>query len=67
MSLRFFHVIFIVLCVAMAALVGGWSLHRYVEAGRGSDLALAVTFFVFGFVLVLYGMRYFHKLKELER
>ncbi|MEE8368076.1 MAG: hypothetical protein V3S30_07140 [Thermoanaerobaculia bacterium] len=66
MSLRYFHVVFIVLSVAMTALVGGWGLNRYFTAGNGSDLALAVIFLVFGLVLVLYGLRFFHKLKELE-
>lgn len=66
MSLRYFHVVFIVLSVAMTALVGGWGLNRYFTQGSRSDLALAVTFLVFGLVLVLYGLRFFHKLKELE-
>ena len=66
MSLRFFHVIFIVTAIAMAALVGGWGLRRYFTIGNGSDLALAMTFFGLGIILVLYGIRFFHKLKELE-
>jgi membrane protease YdiL (CAAX protease family) len=66
MSLRYFHVLFIIVCVALAALVGGWGLRRYLVAGSGADLGLALVFFVMGFVLILYGLRFFNKLKELE-
>ena len=33
----------------------------------GGALAVGVIFFVLGVVLVIYGTRYFRKLKELER
>ena len=66
MSLRIFHVVFIVLSVAMSALVGGWGLSRYFASGNGHGLALAAIFFLLGTVLVVYGLRFFHKLKELE-
>lgn len=65
MSLRIFHVLFIVLSIALSAVVGAWSVQQY-RAGAGAGaLALAVVFFVAGLGLVLYGAKYFHKLKEL--
>ena len=67
MSLRAFHVLFIVLSIAMSAFVGAWGFNRY-RAGEGAEgLILAVVFFVFGLALVVYGARYFAKLKELGR
>ena len=67
MSLRIFHVLFITLSVAMAAVVGGWGAQRYWKHGDGGALAVGAIFFSLGVVLVIYGTRYFGKLKELER
>lgn len=67
MSLRIFHVLFITLSVAMAAVVGGWGVQRYWVHGDAKGLALGILFFGLGVALVVYGTRYFRKLKELER
>ena len=67
MSLRIFHVLFITLSVAMAAVVGGWGVQRYRNDGDSGALALGGIFFLLGLALVVYGTRYFRKLKELER
>lgn len=67
MSLRAFHILFIALSVVMTAVVGGWGVERYLEAGSRSGLAIAATFVAGGVLLVVYGSRYFKKLRELER
>ena len=65
MSLRVFHVLFIALSVALSATVAAWGVQQYLANGESGSLVLAGTFFVAGLALVVYGSRYFHKLKEL--
>ncbi len=65
MSLRAFHLLFIALSIAMSAVVGGWGLQRWLAGGEAADLALGAFFFLFGFTLVLYGVRTWRKLREL--
>lgn len=65
MSLRLFHVLFIALAIALSAMVTGWGIQQYLTLGDKSGLVLAGVFFIIGLALVLYGSRYFRKLKEL--
>ena len=65
MSLRIFHVLFIALSIVLSAMVAGWGVQQYLTLGDRSGLVLAGVFFVIGLALVLYGSRYFRKLKEL--
>ena len=65
MSLRVFHVLFIVLSIALSAMVGAWAVQGYRQSGELASLSLAVVFFLAGFAMVVYGVRFFRKLKEL--
>jgi hypothetical protein len=65
-SLRAFHILFIALSVALSATVAAWGVQRYLADSDSGALALAGTFFVAGLALVVYGSRYFQKLKELQ-
>ena len=65
MSLRVFHVLFIALSIALSAMVAGWGVQQYLTLGDRGGLVLAAVFFVVGLALVLYGSKYFQKLKEL--
>ena len=67
MSLRIFHVLFISASILLAAVAGGWGVQQFLETGSGVGLATGIAFFVAGVGMVVYGVRYFHKLKELER
>ncbi len=67
MSLRAFHLLFIALSILMSAGVGGWGLQRWLAGGDTADLALGLFFFLFGFALVLYGVRTWRRLRELGR
>ena len=66
LSLRSFHVVFIVASIALSLWVGVWGVQRYFESGSGTGLATGVIFFLGGFVLLIYGMRFFAKLKRLD-
>ena len=59
MSLRIFHIVFVMVCVALSIFVAAWGWRN--EAG-----ALAITFAVFAMALIVYGVHAFKKLRELE-
>lgn len=59
MSLRVFHIVFVMVCVALSIFVAVWGW-------KNQATALMVTFAVFAVALILYGASAFKKLKELE-
>ena len=66
MSLRAFHVFFIVLCILLTGLVGGWGLREYMNGAGAGALWLSGVFLVGGVALVVYGVRFFKKLSALR-
>ena len=67
MGLRVFHLIFIALSIMMAAMVGGWGIHRYLADGGTGGLVLGVGFFLTGAALLLYGVKVLRKFREIGR
>ena len=65
MSLRVFHIVFIVVCIALSAWVTVWGIRDYMAERSLGALVLAILFLISGLVLVLYGRRAFGKLKEI--
>ena len=65
MSLRFFHVLFIVLSALMCLVVGIWAIDAYRNDGAGSRLGLAALAFGGGALLVVYGNRFLQKTRML--
>jgi hypothetical protein len=65
MSLRIFHIVFIVVCVALTLFVSVWGIHEYVSARSNLALGMAVVFILAGVALVVYGTHTFRKLREL--
>jgi hypothetical protein len=66
MSLRIFHIVFIVVSVALAFFVAVWGVREFMNTRSTMGITLAVCAFGGGVGLVLYGTRVFAKLKELE-
>lgn len=66
LGLKGFHIFFIVASIALCLLVGAWGAQQYLQAGSSGGLATAVVFFIAGFALLVYGIRYFGKLRKLE-
>ena len=64
MSLRVFHIVFIIASIILSIWVGVWAIRFYQGAGGMSWLAMAVIFFALAVALVLYGVRVWEKLKE---
>ena len=65
MSLRIFHIVFIIASVALCGFVAVWGLEQYSESRSGTGLATGLFFLAFGIALILYGFRAFQKLREI--
>jgi len=65
MSLRIFHIIFIIVCVGLSLCVGVWGIRDYMQERSVGALALAIGFLLGGVVLVLYGRSAYQKLRDL--
>jgi len=66
MSLKSFHLFFIVVSVLMCGWVTAWGVHEYRHHGDSGAMGLAVVCCVLGFGLVVYGIKVFAKFRELE-
>jgi hypothetical protein len=65
MSLRVFHVVFIVVCIAFCLYVTALGVREYMAAHSSAALGVAGTFLVFGGLLVAYSGKAFRKLRDL--
>ena len=65
MSIRVFHIIFVVVCVLLSVFVGVWGIREWQATASSGPLLLGVIFLLLGFVLVVYGRRVFLKLRDL--
>ena len=65
MSLRAFHIVFIVLAIVLCFSFGYWSGAEYAEAGPGWVLVCAIASILLGIGLTFYGFRVWRKLKTL--
>lgn len=66
LSLSSFHIVFIVASILLSAAVGAWGVQQYLHQGSLAGLILAVAFFLAGLLLLLYGLKYFSKLRHLD-
>lgn len=65
MSLRIFHIIFVVVCVLLALFVAVWGFRNYVVMHDSNGLVLGLIFLASGVALVVYGVRVYDKLRNL--
>lgn len=65
MSLRAFHIIFVVVTVILSLYVALWGVREFADERTGGSLALAIIFFVAAIALIVYGKKVFRKLKEI--
>jgi hypothetical protein len=65
MSLRVFHIIFIIVTVALSLFVAMWGLRAFAASRDNGALALGIVFLFAAVGLVIYGKKVFVKLKEL--
>jgi uncharacterized membrane protein YcjF (UPF0283 family) len=66
MSLKAFHVFFVIVSVLCALGFGGWAVADYARTGRPGVLALAILAFVAAIALVWYGLWFLRKIKDVR-
>jgi uncharacterized PurR-regulated membrane protein YhhQ (DUF165 family) len=65
MSLRIFHIVFVIVTVALSLFVTMWGFREFTLERNNCALALAVIFFLTAIALTIYGKKVYTKLKEL--
>lgn len=65
MSLKAFHLVFILASIVLSFLVGAWGVQQYRVAGSGTGLMMAIVFYASGVALVVYATRFVRKIREL--
>jgi len=65
MSLRIFHIVFIVASVVLSLFVALWGIREFAQERSTAGLTLGLLFLVTAVGLMIYGKKAFAKLKEL--
>jgi len=65
MSLKAFHIVFVVVCIALSLFVGMWGIRVFMLERSYSALTVAVLFLLSGAILVVYGRSAFEKLRNI--
>jgi hypothetical protein len=65
MSLRAFHIVFIIVTVLLSVFVSLWGIREFTEERSSMGLVLAIVFLISAVGLMIYGKKAFTKLKEL--
>lgn len=66
MSLKIFHMIFIVAAVALSLMLAGWGVRQFLNEQRWSSLALGLVSLAAAVALIVYGIRAWPKYRELR-
>lgn len=65
MSLRAFHIVFIIATIVLSLYVALWGIREFTEERSASALTLAVLFLAMAVGLMIYGKKAFAKLRDL--
>jgi hypothetical protein len=65
MSLKAFHLIFVIASILLGLGVGGWGVQEYRTQGELGPLVIGVIFFAMGIALFFYGRRMLKKTKDI--
>jgi hypothetical protein len=66
MSLKAFHIVFVIASILLAFGFGAWSYFDYKEQGTTSDLVFAIGSTIAGIILVFYFKAVLRKLKNIS-
>jgi uncharacterized membrane protein YozB (DUF420 family) len=65
MSLRAFHIVFIIVTVALSLYVTVWGIREFAQERDAAALGMAALFLVTAVGLVIYGKKAYGKLRDL--
>lgn len=66
MSLKAFHIVFVIVSTLLAALFGVWAVRDFRAEGETVSLVMAIGSFVCAVGLVVYGRWFLRKLKKVS-
>jgi hypothetical protein len=66
MSLKSFHIVFVILSILLAFFCGFWLLHEYASNHSRTELAAGILFLLAGAGLICYGKSVLRKLKHIS-
>jgi len=66
MSLKAFHLIFIMAAIALAVGFGAWMLKAFLDRGGAANLVFALASFAFGVGLIFYERYFLKKTKNIS-
>ena len=66
MSLKAFHIVFLVMSILLAFFSGIWLLRQYASSRHAQDLDAAVVFLLAGGAMICYGKSVLRKLKHIS-
>lgn len=62
LSLKTFHIFFILVSIALAFGFGVWAVDAYIESSDSTDLTMGILSILVGVALIVYGVKFFRKL-----
>ena len=65
MSLRAFHIVFIIVTVVLSLYVALWGIREFAQERSNMGLVLGILFLITAVGLMVYGKKAFAKLREL--
>lgn len=65
MSLRAFHIVFVVVTIVLSLYVALWGIREFSEERSASALTLGILFLIMAVGLMIYGKKAFAKLRDL--
>jgi ABC-type phosphate transport system permease subunit len=65
MSLRAFHIVFVVVTIVLSLYVALWGLREFTQERSFTALTLGALFLLMGVGLIVYGKKVFVKLRDL--
>ena len=65
MSLKAFHIVFIVVSVLLSFGFGVWGIYTHLSYSNVTFLIMGIVSFVIGIALIIYGINFLKKLKHI--
>jgi len=66
MSLRFFHIIFVIATSLLLLFLCYWNYKNWIFLGSTNSLVYAFMSLLFTIIILFYGLKFYHKTKELN-